>query len=256
MQKQFYVYSHWVVGSDKPFYIGMSTKKKFGNIYARAYRTPFATTKYTNWREYAKQVPFYAVIEKEFYKRKDAFDKEKELIKKWGRIDTGEGCLINQTDGGPGIINATASILKKQLETRKLRFDSDRIKQSRLPYSITVHKYDIMGHFIETYCSASEAARMNNTLTSDVCMAIKGLKKVVSGFQWRTYKDLNGIGLPEAKKSIEKPVAQKDFISKATINTYTSAVHASKETGISRSGIANVLVGISKTAGGYIWDYI
>lgn len=36
---------------------------------------------------------------------------------------------------------------------------------------------------------------------------------------------------------------------------YKSATYASKITGISRQSITNALIGLSKTAGGYVWEY-
>ena len=99
----FYVYGYFEPGSDEPFYIGKGRKGR-----ARSHLIAFKKSKwgglfYIRLRELAARgiTPDVRLLHEDMTES-DAFDREIDLIERWGRIDIGTGCLCNHTRGGEG----------------------------------------------------------------------------------------------------------------------------------------------------------
>lgn len=85
------VYLHRKKTDDSVFYVGMGSIKR---AYVNANRGNW-------WNGVVNKYGYYVQIYKENLSKEEAFELEIELIEKYGRIDIGTGCLINQTSGGP-----------------------------------------------------------------------------------------------------------------------------------------------------------
>jgi hypothetical protein len=256
--KRYYVYEHIRLDTDTVFYVGYSTIRDKGFIYSRAYRDPYKTrSKNGIWEQYASNLAYKVRIVQEFCSKTEALTMETTLIKLYGRLDLGTGSLINQNDGGQGMLNSSEDLKKVISQNRKSASNAITNKRAQLPYSHSAHKYNKEGVYIESYTSISEAARANNTLSSDISMAIKGKRYLIAGFQWRRYKCLSGIGKVPQKKKVTKSILQIDYFTKEIIKEWISASEASRILNISRTGINNCLkeTGRVKTSGGFIWKY-
>jgi hypothetical protein len=104
MEATFYVYGHYIPNNEEPFYIGMGIKKR---AYDRIKRS-------TWWKRYVEKHGLLIKILYENLSKEQAVDLEKELIKKYGRINIGTGILINLTDGGEGTIGVIRSVETRQ----------------------------------------------------------------------------------------------------------------------------------------------
>jgi len=93
-----YVYEHIRLDSNKVFYLGIGSD----NIYKRANEK---TRRNNIWKNITKKTAYKVNILFDNLSYEEAKIKEIELIKKYGRIDLGNGILCNMTDGGDGTIN-------------------------------------------------------------------------------------------------------------------------------------------------------
>jgi hypothetical protein len=91
MQK-YYVYGHFIVGSDVPFYIGKGTGRRAWKTKDRNYLWESITTN----NEYEVRILHDNLTEEQ------SLELETCLIEKYGRKETG-GTLVNMTAGGEGI---------------------------------------------------------------------------------------------------------------------------------------------------------
>ena len=111
MKKIYYIYLH-ITNDGVVFYVGKGTDE--GNlIFERSKHT--GRTKF--WKNVAKK-GYTVEIVGVFNSEKEAFDKEKELIKHYGRRDLSLGTLVNLTDGGEGMENPSEETRKKLSESR------------------------------------------------------------------------------------------------------------------------------------------
>lgn len=117
MTKKFYVYTHTRQDNRAVFYIGCATwqGKRRGDIskYQRAYDVGQRTHAWFDVARYGVIVEI--VLETE--SRAEAFNKERELIAIYGRLDIGTGQLVNQTDGGPGCDGQVGSDKSRELKS-------------------------------------------------------------------------------------------------------------------------------------------
>ncbi len=88
----YYVYGHYVSGSNEPFYIGKGKEQ-------RAW-----VTQHRNflWKEVVAEHRYEVRIIQDNMNETDALLLETELIEKYGRIDLDTGILVNMTEGGNG----------------------------------------------------------------------------------------------------------------------------------------------------------
>ena len=89
----FYVYGHYKPDSDIPFYIGKGYGKRSRHKIGRNKHWHNIVNKYS----YRVEIMYNNLTEAQ------AFDLEKEFIKRFGRADLGCGPLVNMTDGGEGM---------------------------------------------------------------------------------------------------------------------------------------------------------
>lgn len=256
--KRYYVYEHIRIDTNTVFYVGYSTIATTGLIYARAYRTVYnSRSKNGIWEQYVLNIAYTVRIVGEFSSKEEALKEEIRLIQLYGRLDLGTGPLVNQNDGGQGMLNPSIELKKVIIQNKSKSYNKTTIKQGQLPYSHITHKYDRYGAYIESYNSISTAAESNNLLASDISLAMKGKRYLIGGFQWRRYKCLSGIGAAPEKKKPTKAILQIDCFTKDVIKEWVSASEASKILNISRTGINNCLknTGKAKTSAGFIWKY-
>jgi hypothetical protein len=117
----FYVYAHYKKTDNSLFYIGVAKSvKRFTSIYSRN----------NLWKNIVNKNGFYYKILFEFDCFNKCFEKEKELIKKHGRIDLKTGILCNMTDGGEGCLNLSSASKDKISKSNKGKKRSDLVKEN------------------------------------------------------------------------------------------------------------------------------
>lgn len=123
-----------------------------------------------------------------------------------------------------------------------------------------VVQYDTLGNQIKVFNSGKEASELTGASKTGIYSVCKGMNKSAGGFQWR-YADehienCGEIIIKKRKKPTTGRVAQYDLSGKL-INIFDSATIASKDTGISRSSIGQMLNYPSQInhVGGYLWTF-
>jgi hypothetical protein len=117
----FYVYAHYRKTDNSLFYIGVaSSQKRFTSTYSRNQL----------WKNIVDKNVFYYKILFEFDCFSKCFEKEKELIKKYGRIDLKTGFLCNMTDGGEGCLNLSKVSKDKISKSNKGKKRNDFVKEN------------------------------------------------------------------------------------------------------------------------------
>lgn len=114
----YYVYRHIRLDKNEPFYIGIGTKpKRFGGLkteYSRAYDLYKSGKRSKFWKSVFEKcggIQVDIIFESESFDEIDR--KEKEFIALYGRQDIGSGTLVNLTDGGRGLYNASPDTIEK-----------------------------------------------------------------------------------------------------------------------------------------------
>jgi len=151
------VYIHRRKDTGDIFYVGI------GNNVKRAYEIKNRSNKY--WKHVVKKYGHDVEILEEGLTWEEACLKEKELIKKYGRKDLGEGILVNMTDGGDGQSNPSEETREKlkyrrtEEQKEKLRILQLGVKQS----DATIQKrIDTGFHKTESY-----RKKMSDSLSGD-----------------------------------------------------------------------------------------
>lgn len=109
--------------------------------------------------------------------------------------------------------------------------------------------YDLNGNLIKTFESIIDAEMETDSV--DIWGAVKGRKKIVNGYVWR-YENDPFDKYPITYKNNSRVVCQYD-VQGNLINTYSSVVQATKETGSQR--ISDCCNGKSKMSNGFVWRF-
>lgn len=223
---RFYVYCYAEPGAEHPFYIGKGHGK-------RAYAHLKPSVRVKRCRLYNKvqkmlregvkpRVEFLAVALFE----SEAFSLEHRLIRHWGRLDRGTGCLLNATDGGEG----TSGLLRSPEHLAK-------IAVARRGYR----------HSPETLAKMA-AARVGRKLSPEhaakVAAARLGKKESAEKNAKRKalFREKNG-----------RAVHRTDPVTGEVV-TYAAIVDVAKD-GFCRPSVSRVCSGGKKTHRGFLWSY-
>lgn len=109
------------------------------------------------------------------------------------------------------------------------------------------------GEIITEYATVKEAWFATDISISHICQVARGERKSAGGFIWRYKDDERDLVIPD-RIGRDRPVIQKSC-TKEIITIHTSAMVASRVTGICRTNINNVCRGKAKSAGGFLWCY-
>jgi len=105
----FYVYVHRRLTDNKIFYVGKGKLKRH-----------VSKTRGKFWYKVANKYGVYSEVILDNLAESDALSLEVELIKFYGRRDTGEGYLVNVTDGGEGIAGYVYTAAQREKVSRRV----------------------------------------------------------------------------------------------------------------------------------------
>jgi hypothetical protein len=215
MKNDWYLYAHKRFDKNEIFYIGIGKKKNYGRAYE------FNEQKRNNiWNKIFNKTNIEVLILFDNISKEIAAQKEKELIKLYGRMDLNEGSLCNMTDGGDGILNCKRSdITKSKLSLQKIgdknpmygKKQSDETKNKRnksltgqvrnletkikqalstiksgQAKEVDVYIY-LTNEYVGRYYAISEACRQLGFihLNGKACQVAKGNRNHVKGYSFR-----------------------------------------------------------------------
>jgi hypothetical protein len=215
MKNDWYLYAHKRFDKNEIFYIGIGKKKNYGRAYE------FNEQKRNNiWNKIFNKTNIEVLILFDNISKEIAAQKEKELIKLYGRMDLNEGSLCNMTDGGDGILNCKRSdITKSKLSLQKIgdknpmygKKQSDETKNKRnksltgqvrnletkIKQSLSTIKSGqakevdvyiyLTNEYVGRYYAISEACRQLGFihLNGKACQVAKGNRNHVKGYSFR-----------------------------------------------------------------------
>ncbi len=149
-----YLYRHIRLDTGKPFYIGIGVGRR---AYDKCKRKK-------HWKRIVAKHGYSVEIMIDGLSWEEACKKEIEFIALYGRLNKGNGILINLTDGGEGSFGMIQSEKAKELTKERMtgnkwcvgrilnKETKDKIKQARqyqLPTNCkAVVKYDLKGKFL------------------------------------------------------------------------------------------------------------
>lgn len=144
----------------------------------------------------------------------------------------------------------------KHTEEAKKKMAEARIGKIGGVRAKAVLQYSLDGCFIREFISANNADNEMKLGSGNVYSACTGKKKSVGGFMWRFKTDNYPLKIEPYKNNNEKPIIQMS-LDCTYIKEWKNAVEASKQIGISASGITGCCKGYAKykTAGGFRWKY-
>jgi hypothetical protein len=123
-----YVYKHIRKDTEEPFYVGIGSDSKYYRAYKFEGRNEI-------WCRIKSKTEIIVEIVFDNISWGEACEKEKYLIKEYGRINNKTGCLSNMTDGGEGTFGKMLSDETRYLlgtgNRGKKRSPESKIKQSQ-----------------------------------------------------------------------------------------------------------------------------
>lgn len=179
-----YVYRHIRLDTQMPFYVGASDKPDIWRSRVKYGKKPL-------WHEIVNSVGYEVEIIMDGLTKEQVFEKEREFIKIYGRIDLGTGTLVNITDGGKGMRGWVASE-----ETRKRYSASSTGRKQSLEIirkraeknKKSICQYSLDGQYISDWDSAATVEKKLNINRTNICSVLKGKRKWAGGFIFK-YKN-------------------------------------------------------------------
>lgn len=108
--KKYFLYRHIRLDTNMPFYIGIGLNNR-KTVRTRYYERAYEKTNRTKWwKNISKKTEYEVDIILETDNREEIISKEIEFIELYGRADLGKGTLVNLTNGGDGINEATKEL--------------------------------------------------------------------------------------------------------------------------------------------------
>lgn len=260
-EDKFYTYLHYTKDTNVIFYVGKGKKDRCLQTNDRS----------EWWNNVVNKHDYYIVIESINLTEKEAFEREIELIAKYGRRQFG-GTLVNLSDGGEGVSGKvwTDEERKKLSEFMKQHpeywehlsrnaFGEDNPnygnRGSSNPLSKEILKLDLSGNILASYeCTtlAAEAERTTPSAISQVCL---GKRYQLKGYKYVYKEDYDkGNFTLNLGPTNKRPVYQLDPLTLEIIKEYPGCADT-KIDGFNPTNVGQVCLGKKKTHKGYKWIY-
>lgn len=134
--EEFYVYEHYKIGHDEPFYVGKGKGRRARDHNSRSIRWKNIVNKY------GFEIRFVAINLNEL----DAMWLETTLIIGWGRKDLKDGPLVNMTDGGDFGSKHICSSKNKKAQSKRMRGELNPMFDKRhRQNSLNIMKEEALG---------------------------------------------------------------------------------------------------------------
>lgn len=280
---EYYIYTHTRKDNGVVFYVGM------GHTTEKPYRDRANNKKYSHrsklWISVFKDCNKDIIVEKVFFSNNisECSLKEKELIKKYGRIFNNTGTLVNMTTGGDysdafnvveynvngkvikrwenmyvaadfygiNFKNIHAAISNKNLSngSQWLKIEKSEIEKEIQPYvdprQNKVLQFSLKGEFIKEFTSVKEASRKLKIDAASIINCLSNKRYSAGNFLW-SYTD-------EIKVKSKRCIIQYD-IEMNKIREFNSLEEIKKYLNLkSSTAIRNCFKGIQKQAYGFKW---
>lgn len=206
-----FVYRHIRIDKNEPFYIGIGTVSN-GGLYNRAF-----TKKRNNlWAKITDKTNYRVEILFETNYKQEAFGKEIEFIKLYGRISDNSGILANLTTGGEGVTGfkfnqeTIEGFRLRQLGSKKPKETLKNMSLAQLnrykingisPKCLPVYQYTIEGVFIKRWDSGSHAAKSLGHTSLKAITAVKTDSHHAFGSLW--YQEYMGESFLPTQKIVK-----------------------------------------------------
>lgn len=224
----FYVYEIWDPIKKEPFYVGKGKGKRYKYHLKEATGIIDKRTNSHKTNRIKKIIRLGSFPETKIVFRTDdeneAFSKEKELIKLYGRRDLGTGCLTNLTEGGDGVSGHKVSIETRLLQSELSRGSNNNMygkkhskeairimKEKRRARKFIYHhteewkeylrknnpgritskpicQFNIEGNLVNYWSSCNKAAKALNCNRTNILKSI-GKHHISYGYYWRHPND-------------------------------------------------------------------
>ena len=298
--KSFYTYIYIDPDNRQPFYVGKGTGNRFrchvNNAHAWERGTHIVSAEAA--RKYEKILEIEqrgskpdVVIVFESEKEIDALRMEEKIIKFFGRLDLGEGPLLNMNDGGRGGRRTFGTEIKEKMRQRmlgennhmygkthgpealrkmserfkgkpgtphseehkaKLRSDNPGGKATAKP----VFQIDDCGTIIKEWPSANQAARFVGASKGNLCRTAKnGSTEKTKGYWWRFVgsNDVANGKLDVKKFSFPRGKGcEATHIETGEVRWWPSVLTAAKELNLRAPNIYSAIK-YGRIQGGYTW---
>ena len=129
--------------------------------------------------------------------------------------------------------------------------DKSEITPQKYGREHPVVQYDLKGNVVARYNSIREAVKETKIPSTNIIASCQKRVQTAKGFCWRYEEDNSPIEIGRLRK---KAVIQMDMDNNI-VNTFDSALSASKETGFSFSSIQACCAGRNKSAHNFIFKY-
>jgi hypothetical protein len=179
-----YVYRHIRLDKNEPFYIGIgSDVPYYKRANERARRSKF-------WKKIIAKTDYEVEIIFDDISFEEAKVKEIEFIKLYGRKDLNNGCLVNLTDGGDGLINKvyTPEYRKNLSNSMKGRVLSEQHKAKLRTYRLGVPN----SPEARAKISKANKGRVNSPKLMELLHNRKGQKNPAFGIRGANNKNFKG----------------------------------------------------------------
>lgn len=238
--KKFYTYCLIDPRDCQPFYVGKGTgrrmyahwsnRKRLSNINLRLRLCELERTGYR---------PLYSIV-LDNASSEDAFNKECELIAKYGRVDEGTGILCNMTCGGDGRVGWSQ-------EQRLNKSQQELVKNK----GRAVSQYTLKGELVATYCSAKRASeavpQANRSYITQCC---KKRRKSAGGFLWAYVGDEVPLYIHSYNRKVIQLTVAGDVVAE-----YRCVSEAANAVGAFPGDISSACGGKLKTCKKFVWRY-
>lgn len=236
-----YVYRHIRLDKNTPFYIGIGSDE--AGYYKRAFSK---SNRNSYWHNVINKTPYEIEILFDSMSWEDACKKEIEFINLYGRIDMGNGVLVNMSNGGEGVSGWSVESKEKQ-------------KKSMVGFKVTEETRRKLSESHKGYRHSQESLEKIRASSRSRPITKETREKMAATLRGRAQPKWQRDILSKAamgKKVIwcYKPILQYDIYGNF-IKEHESISSACRELGLQSSNIDKVLKKNRNHTGNFIFKY-